>query len=113
MSTCLNSDGTPRVYAAPSPIKLSSGVAAAQIVHKVIPIYPASAKQAHISGATVVHILIDEEGNVADAAIVSGPQALRESVLTAVRQWKYKPYVLNGVAVPIDTTVAIILDFGA
>lgn len=59
-----------------------------------------------------MHVLIDAQGNVAEATVISGPQILRESYLAAVRQWKYRPFVVNGVAVPIDTTISVILCFG-
>ena len=109
--TCLNISGP----APPpgTPVKLSSGVVNAQILTRVMPVYPAAAKQQDISGAVVLHVLIDSQGNVAEATVVSGPEALRESYLAAIRQWKYRPYLLNGTAVPVETTVTIILDFGA
>ena len=85
---------------------------AGQLISKVTPVYPAAAKQQHISGAVVAHVLISTEGRVTEAHIVSGPKALRENFLAAVRQWRYKPYLLNGVAVPVDTIVTMNISFG-
>ena len=86
---------------------------AGQLVHKVWPQYPEAAKQAHVSGSVVMHVIIGEDGVPRDITVVSGPEMLRQSYVDAVKQWVYKPYLLNGKPVSVDTTVAIILDIGS
>ncbi len=108
--TCVNVPG--QAPAPGAPVRLSSGVAAGQLLLKVTPVFPAEARERHISGSVVMHVVIDAQGNVADATVISGPEVLRESYLAAIRQWKYRPYLLNGVAVPVDTTISVILCFG-
>lgn len=79
---------------------------ASLILHKVDPIYPEDAK--NVSGAVVLAATIDNEGNVATLSVVSGPEQLRDAALTAVRQWTYRPYQLNGKPVFVQTTIAVI-----
>jgi TonB family protein len=86
------------------PVRVSAGVMAAQVLHKEDPIYPADTKE---SGAVVLAATIDREGKVDTLKVISGPEALRDPALTAVRQWTYKPYLLNGRPVFVQTTVTI------
>ena len=58
-------------------------------------------------------VLIDREGKVAKATVISEPEALRESTLNAAKQWTYKPFLLNGQPVYVQTTVTINVAFGA
>jgi len=62
-----------------------------EIVHMVKPVYPAEAKQKGIQGVVKIDVIINKDGEVAEANAVSGPQELREAALVAVRQWRYKP----------------------
>ena len=94
------------------PVKLSSGVMAGQLVHKVMPQYPKEAAWAHVSGSVVLHVIIGEDGIPHDITVVSGPEMLRQPYINAVKQWVYKPYLLNGKSTPVDTTITLILDFG-
>ena len=93
-------------------IRVSGGVAAANNRTKVQPVYPQDAKEQHISGTVVMRARIDYAGNVADLEVVSGPEILRASALEAVKQWTYKPYLLNGQPVDIDTTITVNYSFG-
>jgi periplasmic protein TonB len=86
------------------PMRVSAGVMAAQILHKEDPIYPADTKA---SGAVVMAATIDREGKVDTLKVISGPDVLRDPALTAVRQWTYKPYLLNGRPVFVQTTVTV------
>jgi TonB family protein len=95
------------------PIKLSSGVMFGQLIHKVMPQYPREAWEAHVSGSVVLHVIIGEDGHVHDITVVSGPQMLRKAYVDAVSQWVYKPYLLNGKPVPVDTTITMSIQHGA
>jgi periplasmic protein TonB len=89
------------------PVTVSGRVMAGLIVHKVDPIYPKDAKANGISGPVVMTATIDDHGKVAKLSVVSGPEVLRAAALTAVRQWTYKPFQLNGAPVVVSTVVTV------
>ena len=98
----------------PSPgiARISGGVMAGQILTKVAPVYPPDAKDAKVSGSVVLHAIINKDGTIENLTVISGPEQLRASALDAVRQWTYKPYILNGNPVEIDTTITVNYNFG-
>ena len=98
--------GSPET-AAPRKIAVSNTVMAGNILSKVAPKYPEAAKKAGIQGTVVLAAVISKEGTVDDLQAVSGPADLRQSALDAVRQWTYKPYLLNGEPVEVQTTVNV------
>jgi protein TonB len=63
--------------------------------------------QAMVDGDVVIHAVIDKNGNVTEATVISGPMMLQNSALDAVRRWKYAPSTLNGEPVSADTTVTV------
>jgi protein TonB len=72
----------------------------------VSPIYPPSARAAHIGGTVVIKAMIDKNGMIQNAEIVSSPdESLSQAALDAVRQWRYQPYTLNGEPVAVMTTI--------
>jgi protein TonB len=73
----------------------------------VEPQYPPLAKQAHIQGTVVLHAVIGKNGHVQGLQVVSGHPMLTASAINAVKQWQYKPYMLNGQPVEIDTTITV------
>lgn len=89
------------------PVAVKSSIMQSQIVTKVQPKYPIEAKKARIQGKVVLGAIIDKEGNVSNLKVDSGPKELQQSSLDAVRQWKYKPYHLNGQPVEVKTTINI------
>lgn len=95
------------------PVRLSSGVMFGQLIHKVLPQYPREARDAHVSGSVVLHVIIGEDGHVHDITVVSGPQMLRKAYVDAVSQWVYKPFLLNGKPVPVDTTITVNIQHGS
>ena len=100
---------------ADTPIRISGGVMAGQIVpeSKVQPVYPEAARQKHIQGAVVFAVVIGREGGVESLQVISGPEVLRGPCEDAIRQWRYKPYFLNGVARRVQTTVTLNLVEGS
>jgi TonB family protein len=84
----------------------------ANLVKQVTPVYPAIAKTAHISGTVVLHALIGTDGKIADLQYVSGPPLLMKAAMDAVREWEYKPVLLNGEAVRADTTITVVFTLG-
>lgn len=92
---------------APVAIRLSSGIRAPQRVVNVTPAYPGAARLAHVEGIVIIEATIDEQGNVKRAQVLRSIPLLDEAALTAVRQWKFTPTQLNGIAVPIVMTVTV------
>jgi TonB family protein len=76
------------------------------------PIYPPIAKAAHVQGTVVLHAIISKTGTIEELAVISGPPMLRACALDTVKQWRYKPYVLNGVPTEVDTTINVNFTFG-
>src|SRR6185437_10438975 len=99
--------------AAPSErIRVGGNMAVANLIHKVDPVYPAIAKAAKIQGTVVLHAIIGKDGVVRKVEFVSGPPLLMTAAMDAVRQWSYKPTLLNGKPVEVDTTVSVIFALG-
>ncbi len=93
--------------AAPNRVRVSQGVVQGLLVHQVKPEYPPAARAAHIQGTVVLHAIIGKDGAVKQVQAVSGPPMLASAATNAVRQWRYKPYMLNGQPVEIDTTINV------
>lgn len=91
----------------PVRIRVSAQVAQAQLLHQVNPVLPPESHQ-RVHGTVVLHVVIDRDGNVAQVEAVSGPQELVKATMAAVRQWRYKPTLLNGDPVEVDTTITIV-----
>ena len=94
---------------APPKVTISAGVAAAMLKTKIAPVYPAGTLMDHVSGMVVLHATISTKGTVEALAVISGPTSLRQAVLDAVRQWTYRPYLLNNKPVQVETTINIAL----
>ena len=88
-------------------IRVKEDVQKANLVHMVSPVYPPPL-QRRMDGTVVLHVIIGKNGSVKSARPVSGPPYLRDSAVKAVLQWQYKPTLVNGVAVEVDTTVSIL-----
>lgn len=101
----------PAGSASTAAVRISPADAAANLIEKVVPAYPEAGVANHIQNNEVLKIQIDEQGNVTDAKVMSGHPAFAGISLSAVRQWKYRPYLLNGSAVRAETTVLIAYRF--
>jgi periplasmic protein TonB len=88
-------------------VRVSQGVTNGLLLNRVEPTYPPLAQQAHIQGAVVLTAVIGKDGSVQRLQLVSGHPLLAPAAIAAVKQWRYKPYVLNGVPVDIETTVTV------
>lgn len=94
-------------------VEVNSGTAVGMLLNKVTPVYPVDAKQAHISGKVVLNAVIGRDGSLEDLRVLQAPAAsLAAAALIAVSQWKYKPYLLNGNPVEVDTTINVIYTLG-
>ena len=89
------------------PLQVSSGIMAGRSITKVPPVYPQTARDARIMGSVVLSARIDADGHVENIAVLSGPPELQDSALTAVRQWVYEPFEVNGSPVSVETTITV------
>jgi protein TonB len=96
--------------ARPEQIDISAGVAEKLLVHKSDIICPRIPMAARVKATVVVAFVLGKNGDVFHPKVVSGPAMLQKPVLEAVRKYKYKPYLLNGEAVDVRTTVLVTMD---
>jgi TonB family protein len=89
-------------------LKISQGVTLGLLIKKISPAYPQSAKQMHIQGAVELQANISKDGNVTNVKAIKGDAVLGRAAVDAVKQWKYKPYTLNGEPVEIQTQITVI-----
>ena len=108
IGSVLNSAPTvaPKI-ATPQRVRVSSGVQSGLLIRKVNPSYPALARQARIQGTVVLQAQISKDGNIENLQLVSGHPMLAPAAIEAVKQWKYKPYLLNGEPVEVETQVQV------
>ena len=90
-----------------SPVRISGGVAAGQKISGGNPIYPQKAKDDRLSGSVVISAVIGTDGSLELLHVISGHPLLAEAALMAVQTWQYKPYTLNGVPIPVETTITV------
>jgi protein TonB len=93
--------------ATPQRVRVSSGVQSGLLVRKVQPTYPPLARQARIQGTVVLQAQISKNGDIENLQLISGHPMLAPAAIEAVKQWKYKPYLLNGEPVEVETTVQV------
>jgi protein TonB len=93
--------------ATPQRVRVSSGVSTGMLVRKVPPSYPPLARQARIQGTVVLQATISKEGSIENLQLISGHPMLAPAAIEAVKQWKYKPYLLNGEPVEVETQVQV------
>jgi protein TonB len=93
--------------AAPVRVRVSTGVATGLLIRKVTPTYPQLAKQARIQGSVVLQAEISKDGTIQNLQLISGHPMLAPAAIEAVKQWRYKPYLLNGEPVAVETQVVV------
>ena len=93
--------------ATPQRVRVSAGVTSGLLVKRIQPNYPPLARQARIQGTVVLHAVISKEGAIENLTLVSGHPMLAPAAIDAVKQWRYKPYLLNGEPVEVDTEVQV------
>jgi uncharacterized protein (TIGR02246 family) len=92
---------------APPRVRVGQGVMEANLIYRVDPVYPALARQARIAGTVVLSVVVGKDGSVENLKVISGHPLLVQAAVDAVKQWRYKPYLLNGEPVEIQTTVTV------
>ena len=98
---------------APQRVRISQGVTKGLLIHKQEPAYPALARAARIQGDVILSAVIDVNGQITNLQLVSGHPMLVPSAIDAVRQWRYKPYLLNGQPVEVETTITVIFSLSS
>ncbi len=101
---------TPRpAAAAPKPTRITLGgnVVEAKLIHRVIPVYPALARQARIGGPVQLRAVIARNGRIQEISLLTGHPLLVQAAVDAVRQWIYQPTMLNGEPVEVDTVITV------
>jgi protein TonB len=94
------------------PLLVSSDLQAARLIHRVEPVYPALARQARVSGVVRLEAIIGEDGTIRQLRVLSGHPLLAPSARDAVAQWRYRPTLLGGVAVPVLTRIDVRFKLG-
>jgi protein TonB len=92
---------------APKRIRVGGAVQKARIVKQVRPVYPALARQARIQGTVKLTAIIAKDGTIQKLDVISGHPLLIPAALQAVKQWQYKPTLLNGQAVEVLTQIDV------
>ncbi len=95
-----------------APLRVSTPVAEGLLILKRVPVYPAIAKAAGISGTVVLAATISKTGTIENLRVTSGPAMLQQAALDAVKTWRYRPYLLDGQPVEVETTVNVIFTLG-
>jgi protein TonB len=98
--------------AAPKKIAVSAGVIAGNKLSGAQPQYPAIAKAARIQGTVVLQATISKTGTIENLRVLSGPPMLQSAATSAVQGWRYKPYLLNGEPVEVETQVNVVFTLG-
>jgi periplasmic protein TonB len=93
--------------ATPQRVRVSQGVTQGLLIRKVQPNYPPLARQARIQGSVLLQAEISKEGTIENLHLISGHPMLAPSAIEAVKQWRYKPYILNGEPVEVETQITV------
>jgi protein TonB len=105
--------GPPASSASTGPIRISTGVLTGMLLAPISPQYPAIAKLSRTQGTVVVEATISMTGKIESAHIVSGPEMLQAAALQAVRDARYRPFLLNGQPTEVSTTISINFRLGS
>ena len=99
--------------AASSPLFLPQKTTAGMLIHRVQPVYPPEAKAARIQGSVVLAAIIAKDGSVKNLRVISGSRALVGAAVGAVQQWRYRPYMLNGEPVEVESQITVNFTIGS
>ncbi|OLE56883.1 MAG: energy transducer TonB [Chloroflexi bacterium 13_1_20CM_2_59_7] len=101
-----NAPVVPKV-ATPQRVRVSQGVTQGLLIRKIQPTYPPLARQARIQGSVLLQAEISREGTIENLRLISGHPMLAPAAIEAVKQWRYKPYILNGEPVEVETQITV------
>jgi protein TonB len=118
-ATISSAPAGPAVSVAPAapvhvgPMRISKGVSAGLLLAPIQPEYPPLARAARIEGTVTVHAIISKSGRIESATATDGPMMLQGAALNAVRNARYRPFLLNGEPTEVDTTITINFRLGS
>jgi protein TonB len=106
--------GTPRVVhpEVKAPVRIAGSVEAGLLIQKTIPQYPPMGVAMRVEGTVVLAATISKSGTIENLHATSGPALLQQAALDAVKTWRYRPYLLDGQPVEVETTVNVIFTLG-
>ena len=116
VDTSANGSSLPSLIASGSPnlprptlatVRVSQGVSQGLVIKRVQPKYPQAALAVHAGGAVLIEATVNKEGNISNLKVLNGDPILAKAALDAVRQWRYKPYYLDGEPVEIQTQITV------
>ena len=114
VSATSNLSAVPKfVPVTPQRVRISQGVTKGLLIHKQEPSYPTLARAARVQGDVVLSAVIDTNGQITNLQLVSGHPMLVPAAIAAVKQWRYKPYLLNGQPVEVETTITVIFSLSS
>lgn len=96
----------PRPPVAEHPVRLSH-MSEGDLIRKVVPTYPPLARSARIQGTVVLQAVISKSGAIENLRLLNGHPMLAPAAIEAVRQWRYRPYILNGEPVEVETQITV------
>jgi periplasmic protein TonB len=93
-------------------LNVSSGVLAGNLISQTMPQYPAIARAAHISGIVELAATISTSGAIENLRVLNGPPMLQQAAMEAVRSWRYRPFLLNGAPVEVESRINVVFNLG-
>ena len=102
----------PVVHGPAGPVHVPSTLEAGLLLQKTIPAYPPIARAAGTQGTVVLEATISKAGTITNLRVTAGPLMLQQAALEAVKTWRYRPYLLNGEPVEVETTVNVVFTLG-
>jgi periplasmic protein TonB len=109
ISQTSNLGAIPR-FSAPTPpkrVRISQGVTKGLLLARITPAYPPLARAARVEGEVVLAAIISKDGTIKNLTLVSGHPMLVPAAIESVSQWRYRPYLLNGEPVEVETTITV------
>jgi protein TonB len=107
LSNLVAASSTPAPQVSLATLKISQGVSQGLLIKRVDPKYPPSALAMHVQGAVLLDATINREGQISNVKVVKGDKVLARAAADAVKQWRYKPYYLDGQPVEIETQITV------
>jgi TonB family protein len=93
-------------------VQVLEGESDGNLIKKVMPEYPFSARSTGVQGVVVISAVISKDGHIQEAHVMAGPSQLQESAMNAVRQWVYRPFWVDGEAVEVETQFNVVYSIG-
>jgi periplasmic protein TonB len=97
----------PPPLAPPQPVRIGGVISAPELLHRVEPIYPDIAVMAKVTGTVILEAVVATDGTVESVKVLRPVKFLEQASIDAVKQWRYKPLILNGVPTPFVLTVTL------